>query len=156
MWLNGRLGMCTKGSPSPSVQKAMLTPSPVVAYWMGGASITPPSSPRSRTGPRARPGHPPLSARRRSGRCARGWALRQRFYPLVLRLSKHERKVVAPLALRDAPPPPPRGPPGARRAPRRPLAVREEDGDKTGRGRHTPARRHFLPFAQDLVDRANP
>src|SRR3990172_2343954 len=37
MWLNGMLGMTTRGLPSPSVQKAMLTPSAVCAYWIRGS-----------------------------------------------------------------------------------------------------------------------
>jgi hypothetical protein len=32
MWLYGGAGICTRGMPSPSVQKAMLTPSAVLAY----------------------------------------------------------------------------------------------------------------------------
>ncbi len=35
--------MSTNGMPSPSVQKAMLTPSLVLAYWMRGSMIGPAS-----------------------------------------------------------------------------------------------------------------
>jgi hypothetical protein len=36
-WLHGGFAICTTGGPSPSVQKAMLTPSAVLAYWMRGS-----------------------------------------------------------------------------------------------------------------------
>src|SRR3990172_129329 len=39
IWLHGSVGICTSGMPSPSVQKAMLTPSFVLAYWMRGSAI---------------------------------------------------------------------------------------------------------------------
>src|SRR3972149_10421426 len=39
-WLNPTMGMCTNGMPSPIVQKAMLTPSLVWAYWMRGSMAT--------------------------------------------------------------------------------------------------------------------
>ena len=40
-WLNPTTGICTKGMPSPSVQKAMLTPSLAFAYWMRGSMAAP-------------------------------------------------------------------------------------------------------------------
>src|SRR4030042_4526071 len=46
MWVNGG-GICTNGMPSPIVQKAMLTPSAVWAYWMRG-SIAALSYPQAR------------------------------------------------------------------------------------------------------------
>jgi hypothetical protein len=39
MWLIARNGMYTSGIPSPSVQKAMFTPSLVFAYWMRGSMM---------------------------------------------------------------------------------------------------------------------
>src|SRR3972149_8465200 len=37
MWVNGCTSRSTRDGPSPTLQKAMLTPSVVLAYWMRGS-----------------------------------------------------------------------------------------------------------------------
>src|SRR5574341_2209051 len=56
---NGMLGVITRDGPSPIVQKAMLTPSAVFAYWMRGSMTPHPSINRP---PPHEPGAPPRYA----------------------------------------------------------------------------------------------